>query len=94
MQTMRLEATSTDHWDHLRIQLSANGLLTWSRWNQQQREFLQSFDGGPPLRDICVGYAEDMRDLYTWLFAQHSRLHAPGVPPRHLTEGRVDWVQY
>ncbi len=94
MQTIRLEATFTDQWDHLRIQLSANDLLAWSGWNQEQREFLESFDGGPPLRDVCVGYAEDMRNLYTWLFAQHSRLHVPGVPPRHLTEGRAVWVQY
>jgi hypothetical protein len=94
MQTMRLEATTTDQWDHLRVQLSAPTLLEWSGWSAKQREFIAGFDGGPPLRDVFVTYAEDMRDLYVWLFEQHSKLHVPGEPPPHLTEGKADWVQY
>lgn len=94
MQTMSLGPTTSAEWDHLQIKLSARGLLAWSGWNQVQRQFLESFDGGPPLREVCVAYADDMRDLYTWLFQQHPALHVPAVPPPHLTEGRADWVRY
>lgn len=94
MQTMSLGPTTVGEWDHLRIQLSAEALLSWSGWNAVQREYLGTFDGGPPLREECVAYAEDMRDLYTWLFQQFRTLHVPGVPPPHLTEGRADWVRY
>lgn len=94
MQTMRLETTAADEWDHLRIQLSGDGLLRWPKWNAKQRGFIQSFDGGPPLRDVCVGYAEDMRDVYVWLFQQHAVLHPPGVVPQHLRTGRADHIVY
>lgn len=93
MQTMRLESTTTDQWDHLRVQLSAQELLKWSGWNEEQREFIAGFDGGPPLRDILVAYAEDMRDVYVWLFEQYQALHVPGEPPPHLTEGKAGWVK-
>jgi hypothetical protein len=94
MQTLRLGPTTAQEWDHLRVQLSGIRLLVWDGWNREQREFIGSFDNGPPLREICVQYAEDMRELYMWLFEQHARLHVPGVPPRHLTEGRADRVEF
>ena len=58
-----------------------------------QRQLLESFDGGPPLREVCVAYADDMRDLYTWLFQQHPALNVPAVPPPYITEGRANWVR-
>lgn len=94
METMRLETTTAEEWDHLRVQLSGDGLLGWDGWNRTQRAFISSFEGGPPLREICHAYADDMRELYAWLFEQFPRLHVPGEVPRHLREGRADWIQY
>ncbi len=42
------------------IQLSARGLLAWSGSNEVQRQFLEGFDGGSPLREVCVPYVEDI----------------------------------
>lgn len=85
MQTMRLGAEKgAEDWDDLTIQLSAVGLLRYDGWNAGNRAFIQSFDGGPPLRQIAVEYAEDMAALYRWLFQQYPALHVAGVPPPHL----------
>lgn len=84
-QTMRLGAgKSAEDWDDLTIQLSAEGLLRYDGWNAGHRAFIQSFDGGPPLRRIAFEYAEDMASLYRWLFQQFPALHVAGVPPPHL----------
>jgi hypothetical protein len=85
MQTMRLGAAkAAEDWDDFTIQLSAVGLLRYDGWNAGHRAFIQSFDGGPPLRQIAVEYAEDMASLYRWLFQQYPALHVAGVPPPHL----------
>lgn len=94
VRTMRLETTTAEEWDHLMVQLSGDGLLGWDGWNRTQREFISSFEGGPPLREICRAHADDMRALYAWLFGQFQRLHVPGEVPRHLREGRADWIRY
>jgi hypothetical protein len=87
MQTMRLEAVAAKDWNHLRIQLSAAGLLAWDGWTAPSREFIESHDGGPALREVTQAYFDDMRELYGWLFQQYTVLHAPGVPPKHLRGG-------
>lgn len=84
MQTIRLEAVTVEDWDHLRIKLSAAGLLAWDGWTAASREFIESHDGGPPLREVTQTYFDDMRGLYGWLFEQVPLLHPPGVPPKHL----------
>ncbi|MEV5695764.1 hypothetical protein [Micromonospora globbae] len=84
MQTMRLGEVAAEDWDHLRIQLSAAGLLRWDGWNGPSREFIESHDGGPALREVTQAYFDDMRKLYEWLFQQYAVLHVPGVPPKHL----------
>lgn len=60
MQTMRLGPTTSAEGEHLQIQLSARGLLAWSGSNEVQRQFLEGFDGGSPLREVCVPYVEDI----------------------------------
>jgi len=37
-------------WDDLTIRLSPDGLLRHLGWNGSNREYIQSFEGGPPLR--------------------------------------------
>ena len=71
-------------WDDLTIRLSPDGLLRYSGWNGSNREYIHSFEGGPPLRQITQEYGEDMTTLYNWLFSQYPVLHVPGVPPPHL----------
>jgi len=66
--------------DNLTIQLSASGLLEWSDWTAKSREFIASFDGGPPLRQTTLEYANDMGALYKWLQEQEQLLHPPGRP--------------
>ncbi len=56
MQTLSLAPTESDH---LCIQLSAHGMLAWPKWNKPQEEFIRSFEGGPPLREICIGHTDD-----------------------------------
>jgi hypothetical protein len=92
MQTMTLRPTTSEDWDELRIKLSAQGLLRWEKWNQQQRAYLENFEDGPPLRDEFKAYVEDMRDVYNWLFQQHAKLHPPGEIPEHLKVGRANHV--
>jgi hypothetical protein len=66
------------------IKLSAESLLRFSGWNQGHREYIRSFDGGPPLRSIVQLYGQEMIELYRWLLVQYPLLHPPGVPPPHL----------
>jgi hypothetical protein len=84
MQTMRLDAVAGEDWDHLRIKLSAAGLLVWDGWTAPGREFIESHDGGPALREVTEAYFDDMHELYVWLLQQYTVLHVPGVPPKHL----------
>lgn len=85
MQSMELgPPKSLAEWDNLTIKLSARGLLRYPDWNASHREYIRSFDEGPPLRQITQEYADDMTGLYKWLFEQFSVLHPPGVPPPHL----------
>jgi hypothetical protein len=71
-------------WDDLTIRLSADGLLRYSDWNGSDQEYIHSFEGGPPLRQITQEYGEDMTTLYNCLFSRYPVLHVPGVPPLHL----------
>ncbi len=84
MQTMSLAKKSADEWDDLTIQLSAEGLLRFNGWNATHRKFILSFNGGPPLRQVTVEYAEAMMSLYGWLLGQYKVLHVPGQVPAHL----------
>lgn len=85
MQSMALGPTkNVKDWDNLTIKLSTDGLLRYSDWNTSHREYIRSFDGGPPLRQITQEYAEDMTALYKWLFSRYPFLHVPGIPPPHL----------
>lgn len=84
-QTMRLgPEKEAKEWDDLTIRLSASGLLRYDGWNAENRAYIQSFYGGPPLRQIATEYADEMVTLYRWLFEQYRTLHVAGVPPAHL----------
>jgi hypothetical protein len=72
----------------VRVSLSGPALLEWSKWNAPERRFIEGFEPGPPLRPISAAYAQQMSELYQWLFSQRDELHPPGAVPSHLAEGR------
>lgn len=71
-------------WDNFVIQFSSVGLLEWPDWTAPDRQYIESFDPGPPLRQLTEEYFNEMVQLHHWLAEQRQVLHVPGVPPPHL----------
>jgi hypothetical protein len=64
------------------IHVSAAGLLEWEGWTSAEvRSYIESFEPGPPVRDVVSHYVNDMRSLFHWLFSTFTQLHIPGGPP-------------
>jgi hypothetical protein len=60
------------------IHLSAAGLLEWDGWTPADvRRYIESFQPGPPLRDIVTHYVGDMRSLFHWLFSTCTTCTSP-----------------
>lgn len=80
MHTLGLQAGATSAGDNLTIQLSGAELLEWTGWTPKSRDFIKSFDGGPPLTQVTLDYMDDMVILYKWLHEQQEVLHPAGRP--------------
>ena len=92
MQSMSLGSDPNQR--HLEIRLSSRGLLQWSGFTGEVRQYIEQHEDGLHLYRIVGEYVTEMVELYAWLMAQYPTLHEPGVPPRHLSEGRAPVVHH
>ena len=68
--------------------------MQWSGFTEEVRQYIEQHEDGLHLYRIVGEYVTEMVELYAWLLSQYSTLHEPGVPPRHLSEGRAPEVHY
>ena len=92
VQSMRLGGDPSG--PHLEIKLSSQGLLLWSGFTGEVRQFIEDHGDGLPLRRLVREYVTDMVGVYAWLLEQYTTLHETGTPPRHLREGHAPEILY
>ena len=81
--TLRLKDDSLDQQQNwFEILLSSPALLDARDWTAVPREFIKNNPNGIHLSVLVRSYSTKMGELYSWLFAQYSVLHVPGVPPQ------------